>query len=43
MVYLMDAFEFGYGSDKKFRQPFFIIYLDNDSLHPSLLHMTIYK
>jgi hypothetical protein len=30
MVCLMNAFEFGYGSDKKFRQPFFIVYVSND-------------
>jgi hypothetical protein len=30
MVHLMDALEFGYGSNKKISSTFFIIYVSND-------------
>jgi hypothetical protein len=43
MVHLMDALEFGYGSNKKFRQPFLLFTLVMTSLHLSLLHMTNYN
>jgi hypothetical protein len=43
MVRLMDAFEFGYGSDKNFVNLFLLFTLVMSSLHLSLLHMSNYN